>query len=102
MSELNKVTLLVNGAHGQYVPQVFVEQYDLSPLETGWVNVDPENVKILREGPEHQEYWNAWEAVCDTARFYDGEREFTLYQDGDLWALCLAELTDDELWEMFP
>ena len=74
--------LLIDGSAGIYVPQVFAHA-DFDP-----VGVDPEDMDILKEGPYHEYYWEAWDNVLRDAVVVDpnGNR-FTLEQEGDLWAI---------------
>lgn len=86
------VSLLVNDAHGVYVPQVFFKNYDTDL----WSGIDPDNVKIIEEGPEHEYYWEAWDEVLASARYTLGGHTWTLWQDGNLFAVCGDLLTDVE------
>ena len=51
----------------------------------------------LENGPESEGYWDVWNSVLNKAFLidYEGNR-FTLYQDGDLWALCFDRMTPEE------
>lgn len=73
--------LLIDGAHGIYVPMAFIEQAQ------GW-DLPQEAVEIVKAGPDHPDYWEAWVEILDSASF-QGEEEhtWTLYQDGDLFAV---------------
>lgn len=90
--KLENVTLLLSDARGIYIPANFVEAYN----PTDW-HVKPEDAAILAAGPDHELYWDTWSDVEQYAYYVsvDGRR-FTLYQDGDLWALCLDHMTDEE------
>lgn len=59
-------TLLVDGHHGQYVPQVFAEQYN--NLMWGMEDFDPDYQTVLK-GPDEEFYWECWEAVLNKANF---------------------------------
>lgn len=59
-------TLLVDGHHGQYVPQVFAEQF--SNRTWGIEDFDPDYQTVLK-GPDAEFYWECWDAVMDKA-FY--------------------------------
>lgn len=90
---MQAVTLLLDGSLGIYIPQTFATDFD-----TFKFGVFPEWVlTALRSGPDHEVYNEAWAHVLDNAKFYDGDDEYTLYQDGDLWVLCAARMTEDEL-----
>lgn len=63
--------LLVNGAHGIYVPQVFAQWYGEL--------LAPDQLEVLLAGPEHKHYWDVWDEVQLDGRL--------LWQDSDLWAV---------------
>lgn len=84
----DKMILLVDGHHGQYVPIVFIDVYDVKQ----WHIVEFAN-----------EYRNAdemvkcdiWCDILDKAYFTDDNGfRWTLYQDMDLWAV-----REDYEWE---
>lgn len=88
---MSGISLLVNGSHGVYVPQVFAEQFDL----TEWVVNVPDPMEL--ESVDNQYYWETWEDVLNNASYTDKDGHvWTLYQDGDLWAVCYELLTDEE------
>lgn len=95
-SKLPAVRLLVSGDHGQYVPQTLSRMYDLSL----WSGIDPDNVKIIEQGPDHEHYDEAWSEILDSASYTHDGNTWTLWQDGDLWAVC-DELMDDQEYEDF-
>lgn len=84
------VYLLVDSLHGQYIPQVFLERYP------EW-KVSEFTKNEIQAGPDSEYYLDAWSDLIDDATFTDPEGNvFTLYNDGDLWALCPALMTDEE------
>lgn len=73
---------IVDGSRGIYVPKNFAERFN------GW-NVRPEDVEILLAGPDHADYWETWDDVLRYASYTDDSgRRFTLWQDGDLFAVA--------------
>lgn len=77
--------LLIDGASGIYIPKEFAENFQ----PEAW-GVDAETVAILKAGPGHEAYWDAWEGVDGyVERDFDGKR-YVLEQDGDLWAKCVG------------
>ena len=75
--------LLVSDSYGIYVPQVFAESFG-----ENW-EISEEDLEILKTGPDHEFYWEAWETVLNNARSTCREdgKEYWLQQDGDLWAI---------------
>lgn len=84
----DKAELLFMEMHGIYIPQLFAQRINLECLS----GVTPDDMEILRQGPEHDHYWDAWDSVLGNAVLTnsDGER-FHLWQDGDLWAIPEGE-----------
>lgn len=86
------VEILLSDARGIYIPRDFVQGFDLSK----WSGISESDVEIL-QNPENEWYWDAWESVLNNARFAtDDGRVFTLWQDGDLFAICYESMTDEE------
>ena len=93
MTKLDNVVLLLSDARGVYIPRDFVQGFDM----VQW-GLDPDSgaVRTCAE-PDADGYWDAWDEVLRRAKYVaDDGREFRLYQDGDLWALCYEHMTDEE------
>ena len=65
-----KCECIVDGANGQYIPQIFAERYP------EWL--DDDDKAILLAGPEYADYWEAWETVLDS----EHNRQFLTYSEG--------------------
>lgn len=86
-----KPSLLVDEGRGLYIPQAFINRY------VGWEGISDENRDILRAGPEHPEYMEAWDEVLENATWIDGQGiKFRLEQDGDLWAVPVDAINPNE------
>ena len=87
------VQLLLSDSRGVYIPQNFVEGFDLSKFKgiPDWAR------DCCLNGPETEGYWDAWIEILDSAvhTAADG-RVFTLWQDGDLWLICIEQMSDEE------
>lgn len=92
IKSLPAVSLLIDSCHGIYVPQRFINNFDLSL----WQGISEENKAILSEGPDNEYYWEAWDEVLDRATFSQDGNVWRLDQDGDLWAMCYELMTDEE------
>ena len=76
-------TLLLDSNRGIYSPQAFAK-FDRSKIR----NVTDEQWAILEAGPNHELYYDVWTEVLDNARIIDNHgTEYSLYQDGDVWAI---------------
>lgn len=94
---MDAIALLIPDSHGVYVPKVFAERFDLSL----WNDVDPDDLAIIEQGPDHEGYWDAWNSILTNATYSHGGDQYQLYQDGDLWAICYDRLTNEEYKEFF-
>ena len=70
--------LLINSAHGVYIPQIFAENY-------GFL-LDPEDKEILKQGPDHEEYWDTWADIIDKDYVINGKGVTIEEIEGDIWA----------------
>ena len=86
-----ELEFLVDSRHGVYVPQVFVEQYDLKQF--GISDVDAAYYKDVFRNPDSDEYFEAWDELMSKAKTKDGET-ITL-ADGDLWLVPAGYEYDD-------
>ena len=80
---------IIDGASGIYVPQRFAREY-----AAHWYGIAREDREILLSGPEHEHYWEAWDAVLNDAWYYNDKTHqvWRLEQDDDLFAWVEAEI----------
>ena len=85
--------LLIDSASGVYIPYQFAKRF----IADAW-NVSKEDEQILLDGPDSENYWDAWCYVLDSAYCCDESgTKWLLEQDGDLFAVAEnAEDEDDE------
>ena len=86
----DKIELLLTDARGIYIPRDFT---DLTEFHDSVTEGDRE---ILAD-PEHEYYWEVWENVLNTAYAVINGVRWTIYQEGDLWAVR-DDMTDND-WE---
>lgn len=87
--------LLLTDARGVYIPRDFAEGFDLSAWHIDF------DVSAL-SNPKSDLYWDTWERVVSSAFLLDAEGNcFTLWQDGDLWAICPKLMTELEQLHFF-
>lgn len=72
--------LLIDSAAGIYIPQKFAET-----LRPEFKRNLEEEFRICLQGPEHPEYWDAWEHILQNFTFDMGDNTWILREDGDLW-----------------
>lgn len=93
----NGVRHLLSDSRGMYIPRDFVEEFDL----TKFAGINPDDVAILHD-PDHEWYWDAWDNVLQYATHTDAQgHKWHLWQDGDLWMICDALMTDEEYLNFF-
>lgn len=100
---MSGINLLISDHRGVYIPRDYAEMFDFdSTVTDGWAGVKEADLEILRAGPEHELYWDAWDSVLGRAKFTDSKgNDWYLHQDGDLWLYCEALMTDDEYQAFF-
>ena len=59
---------VLDSARGVYIPQNFAECI----REEDWTGIKPEDLDVLRAGPDAEDYWEAWQSVLDYAETKDG------------------------------
>lgn len=80
--------LLISDHHGQYIPQIFAQQFRDRVTSASSKEITDEDWNILLDGPEQEFYWDVWTDVLDNCVIRNDEgREFTLIQDMDVWAI---------------
>lgn len=91
--------VLLSDRHGINIPKLFAACFE---IKHGCIKDDC--LEILQAGPEHDEYWDAWDEVLSDAVLVNHEgKEYTLYQDGDLWAVPKGmEWSEDDDWFIWP
>jgi hypothetical protein len=92
--------LLLSDSHGVYIPQLFCDGMDKEDADR--INVSHQDVLICQAGPEAEHYWEAWQAILDSAEIpelatlKEEESLWRLIQNGDLWAVRAdAEIPED-------
>ena len=92
---MDSIQLLLSDAREIYIPRDFVDGFDLDK----W-GLDPDSweVQTCLKGPsyENDDYWEAWQEILNHAEYKTEEGTYSLYQDGDLWAICPELMTDEE------
>lgn len=92
--------LLLSDSHGVYIPQLFCDGMDKKDSDI--INVSHQDVLICQAGPDTEHYWEAWQAILDSAEIpelatlKEEESLWRLIQNGDLWAIRAdAEIPED-------
>lgn len=91
----DNIILLLSDAHGIHIPQVFAQDFNFG--EDGWQGVSAEERDVLAD-PGHENYWRVRGTVLNNAHYFDESsgKVYHLYQEGNLWALCLGKPTEEE------
>lgn len=88
---MSGIQLLLSDARGIYIPRDFAECFDVKE----W-GIDSKYVSRL-SSPNNEWYWDNWDVVLNNAKHTDKKGNvWQLWQDGDLWAICLELMTDEE------
>ena len=82
----NQPEILLNDTHGIYIPQLWAT--DVTEADCAKLNVDWDDVQTVQAGPDHEWYWEAWASIEQSCEMTDDQGiKWTLYQNGDLWAI---------------
>ena len=93
VSGLPAMSLYADSQRGVYIPKEFAETYNRSL----WQGIDKDDIDVLCAGPEHEQYWDAWDNVLNNAKVVgDDGYTYILYQDGDLWVICYERITEED------
>lgn len=97
MRPIQSIEVLADSARGVYIPQHFAETCD------HWSGVTQEEFRILCKGPNNVHYWDTWNDVLNNAYYIEESsgRKFQLHHDGDLFAYCESEMTDEQKENLF-
>lgn len=99
MNSPKSIEIIADSARGVYIPQHFAETC------SHWSGVDQDEFRILNRGPDNVHYWDVWNTVIDNAYYIEEAtgRKFVLHSGecGDLFAICEAELTEEEKQNLF-
>ena len=91
---MQAIEIMADSNRGVYIPQHFIES-----CADGWLNgIDADDIACVALGPDdNEQYWDAWVMVLDNASYTASNGDvYTLYQDGDLFAICFDKLTDEQ------
>lgn len=90
--KIDAVVILLGDFYGTNLPMKFSTNFDLS-LWHGLSNIDLDDLS----SSDNDFYWDTWQEVLDRAYFLDTHgNKFTLYQDGELFAICYELMTNEE------
>ncbi len=78
-----KRKLLLDGNRGIYLPVGFIE-YVWDNDRDSWHGIDEDTAEIVRDGPEHPDYWECWEEILNNATWCGHWR---LEHDDDLFLI---------------
>jgi len=92
--DMNTINCIIDGQCGIHIPQWFAEKFDLSK----WSGINADDIDIIKSGSDHELYWEAWDEVMSDAKYIDDYGiTWTLYQDGDLFAVSENHKWDEEV-----
>ena len=92
------IELLLDSARGTTIPSAFYKDFDFE----AW-GLDKSKYSEL-ELEDNEGYWDVWHELLDAASYKfkdDSGLSYTLWQDGDLWAICPELMTDSEYENFF-
>ena len=98
MKKLNSIELLLSSNHGQFIPSIFINDFDLSKFNIKLSDYDKEALQDVY----HEWYWEAWNTIENSAYLLDDNgNKYTLLLSDDLWLVCYELMTDEEKLDFF-
>ena len=82
--------LLVDENRRIYIPQFFISNYGHA-----LAHPSPTEVEYVKGGPYQSDYWECWDAILEHATVTIDGKQYTLEEDGDLWAVPVEEEDND-------
>lgn len=81
--------LLIDESRGIYVHKQFAIHYrdNILGVDNPKYYDIMADLDILKEGPDHEEYLDAWDEVIDLTTIDIDGVKYVLSQDGDLWGI---------------
>ena len=82
-----EIELLLDSNRGIYIPQQFAKHYGPSLYKNnkGMGKELRDDIGALLDGPDNDDYWDAWDSLLNREYIGEDGTKFTLYQDDDLW-----------------
>ena len=107
MNHTNALNLLLNSAHGRFIPHLFVTDacgnLDENFCKMWGLIEDKKTFWDPLLDPECHEYYDAWCWVLDNACYIAGGHAYRLFhsENGDLFSHCLEKMTEGEKQDLF-
>ena len=97
----NAVVLFSDSSRGDYIPRHFAESIDRNCVDT--IKHGKQLDFLANANPyETEAYWDTWQIILDKLVITtDDEAVYVLHHDGDLWALNLEAMDDEEKRNFF-
>jgi hypothetical protein len=96
---MSGVHILLDSNRGVYIPQHFAE---IVRACLSWEGYDSNDIDVLLQGPDTDDYWDVWNDVYDDTVFVDSNgNRWCLWQDGDLFIYCEQLMTAKEYENLF-
>ena len=97
---MSGIHILYSEQRGINIPRDFISD-NFPEVEKVW-KISKQDIEAVLEGPDGEDYWDAWAEICGNAEFTDGNgNKWNLYQDGDLFIYCRELMTTEEYKDFF-
>lgn len=89
MKKLNlEPIILLNDSYGIYIPQKFAQFFNHPENFFNYKKVNEDlNFLASEDSYENSDYWDIWEEILNLAAMLIDGHKYSLYQDGDLFAI---------------
>jgi hypothetical protein len=87
--------LYLADSHGVHIPKMFVESFADNKLVL--IDAAAEDLEILKAGPDHEHYWDAWDSITRDCQVDDEKgNHYHIHQEGDVWLIPVGMTWDEE------
>ena len=93
----DRAELVANSSMGRYIP-MFVCSHKLREEGWDWSGVNPQDLATIKEGPDGEFYWEAWDDIMNDLKITINGEPYQLVQNEDLWAVPM-DIEPDEFEE---
>lgn len=91
---ISEPRIALSDRNGIYIPQLYCNHIDEKIAKE--MNISMEDVLICQSGPDHEWYWESWDAIISNAEWIEDGVKWGLHQDGDLWEVPEGFSFDEE------
>lgn len=79
----DRIILAVDSHHGQFIPQVFIEEWGSQLIFDG----EALDLEAILTGPDDENYWEEWCRLLGDGRVLINGERYYIVENEDLWLI---------------